>query len=58
MAAGQSEADLKAIVTCSDASVFDHPVLHFNELRLLKLALVETLVRVLSIIFLTTDGWK
>lgn len=38
MAAGQSEAGLKAIVTGLDASVFDHPVLHFNELRLLKLA--------------------
>lgn len=58
MAAGQSEAGLKAIVTGLDASVFDHPVLHFNELRLLKLAQLETLVRVLSIIFLTSDGWK
>ena len=35
-------AGLKAIVTGSDASVFDHPVLHFNELRLLKLAQLET----------------
>lgn len=50
MAAGQSEAGLKAIVTGSDASVFDHPVLHFNELRLLKLAQLETSVGVLSII--------
>lgn len=58
MAAGQSEAGLKAIVTGSDASVFDNPVLHFNELRPLKLAQLETLVRVLSIIFLTSDGWK